>query len=359
MPDCGYCDLDFDNETVLALHRKTKKCRIHRNIAFTCRTCLTPVLGYENTLRHVAACETKKDATIDSVVELVNRMNLGYNLTVDSSGTLLYDKVNDYLHPLNLHCGATVPQKPYLIAKALAKHDVKDVLGCHNLYMNDMFNKILRLTDTYQLMCLKYDFETSMTMLWSSSTYPTIIRRDDSFYILGKVQAQNTNGDKKWYGETVVKFVWFKDPRLAEFFKCMRPLLGDILNLFLRMADWALKKNKIKLKGDKDHEPIIAKTMEEFNLTNLIDNIKKLNCYDTFYSTVAKILAKEEPAALHTNVQHVFKDESAEPFCIVEESLMNMKVPNEISGNMHHLVLYVLPENEKPIFKAKRTMKEG
>ena len=294
MFECTYCNLIFDEKKLLVTHQKTKKCTIHRNIGFVCQKCFKYIKGYANILQHVADCQ--ENLTEEGlVVALVNQLSSNYEVSLqfkdNNSGTINFNRIHNYIHPNVLTCGINVPQKPSMFQKALNKHVDGQIMGSHGHYLNDVFHKIYRLSDAFQFMSVKYDFETLLDVVWFDTTVPCFHVKDNEIYVLGKVQCQNEN-NQKWYGDTfilkdgekIVKCMWYKDADLKRFFVTLKVLLKDLLNLYLNLGNWALKHKKIKVsKQDLTNVGrLISETMREYNFENLVDNIKKLNSYETF-----------------------------------------------------------------------------
>lgn len=366
MFDCTYCNLSFEERRVLLNHQKTKKCITHRNIGFTCQKCFKNIKGYDNTIKHVENCN--ENITEDGLIQaLINQLSLRYNVDLNFSnkneGQINFKRVNNYIHPKKLEGGINVPLKPHLFTKTLNKNLDAQIMGSHGHYLNDIFNQILRLSDTIQFLSVKYDFTTLLSILWLDTPIECFHLKNDDIYVLGKVQAQNIEG-QKWFGDTFIlkddenisKCVWYKDPQLKYFFLNLNPLLKDILNLYLSLGNWILKQKKIKFKSTKDnYEKIIADVMEEYNLSNLVENIQKLSSYETFKSVFNNLLnQKKNGSLLHSNIQHVFKDEML-PLPLIDEhfSLMTMNDPEFNGGNYYYLMDYILPKEEKVIFRSK------
>jgi hypothetical protein len=382
MYKCNYCNLTFEEKKGLSIHQKTKKCITHRDIGFFCRKCFKTITGYENTLKHVSECQEKIDSDIDMITALINQLAIKFdvnlNMENNNNGVITFKKMHNYIHPNKLECGVDIPQRIFLFNKSLNKYTDDQIMGSHNLYLNDIYNKVLRLDEPFQFLSVKYDFEDLMNILWFKGNSCFHIN-NDIIYVLGKVQCQNNN-NQKWFGDTfnlkdnekIVKCVWYKDPHLKQFFSYLKPLLKNILNLYLDLGNWALKQKKIKFKEEIDHktkyflrngennpEPsfykIISDVMVEYNFIKLVDNIKILDCYDTFYSTFKKLLdQKKDKLNLYSNIQHVFKEEMLPSTIINEEySLMIMNNPKFVGGNYYYLMDYILPYSEKKIFRSK------
>lgn len=362
---CDYCDLVFEEKRLFVTHQRTKKCITHRSIGFTCQKCFKNIIGYDNTLKHVTTCEAVEDE-LGMIVALMNQLRLRYkvNLTMenDFEGRIDFKKEFKYVHPTKLDNGVEVPQKPYLFNKYLNKYVDKQIMGGHNLYLNDVQHKILRLSDTFQLLGAKYGFEDFFNILWLETTTPCFHLKDGEIFILGRIQCQNDK-QQKWFGDTfilkenekIIKCEWFKDPQLKYFFSSLTPLIKDLLNLYLKMGNWALKQKKIRFNqttvcGSKDST--IAEVLAEFNLFNLVENIQRLSSHATFHLTLKKkIERKLQGFNLHSNIEHFFEDESLPSN--EEISLMTMS-DHELTGNFFHLMDYILPQSEKNIFRSKK-----
>jgi hypothetical protein len=190
------------------------------------------------------------------------------------------------------------------------------------------------------------------------------LKDQQDIYILGKIQCQNDD-QQKWFGDTfilkesgekIVKCVWYKDPQLKHFFSSLTPLIKDLLNLYLKLGNWALKQKKIRFKQTTDEfqpkDRILADLMVEYNLLNLVENLQKLSSYETFYPIFKNLLdQKLKGSNLHSNIEHVFKDE-IQP-SDETTSLMTMSDPELTTGNYHYLMDYILPQSEKTIFRSK------
>jgi len=372
MIECTYCDLIFEDKKHLGMHQKTKKCVAHRNIGFVCQKCFKCIKGYENTLNHVDKC--KENLTEEGTLKaLINQLSLKYNVDLKldedaNSGMLTFKKLNNYIRPNNVVYDVNVPQKPHLFQKYLDKYTTEQIIGGHNLYINDLHHKIFRVSDAFQFLSIRYTFEDLFNLLWVKTTTPCIYHKDGDIYLLGKVQCRNDDEGRKWFGDTfllksgenVVKCVWYQDNHLTQLFSCFRYILKDLLNLYLTLGNWALKQEKIKIKGKDDLKTkmcMIADVIVKYNLENLVDTIQKLNSYDTFVSHIKKTLTTQG-SILHSNIEHVFKDDiTLSPIIDDDLSLMNMGDPkligSTISGNYYHLMYYILPEPERKIFLSK------
>lgn len=373
MFNCSYCDLEFEEKRLLVTHQKTKKCTTYRSIGFVCQKCFQNIKGYDNTIKHVEAC--KENVSGDGLLQtLINQLSLNYkvDLILDDTvneGRINFKRVHNYIHPKKLECGISVPLKPYLFIKTLNKNNDSQIMGCHGLYLNDVSSQIFRLSDTFQFLSVKYDLVTLMNILWLEVPSKCFYLKDTKIFILGKVQAQN-NEDKKWFGDTfilkddekIIKCVWYQDSHLKSFFSNLNPLLKDILNLYLTLGSWALKQKKIRFKNTTNvpcvpgyYNKIISEIMEEYNLATLVSNIQKLSSYETFYQIFnSELNKKKNGSLLPSNIQHVFKDEIL-PSPLINEnfSLMTMNDPERIGGNYFYLMDYILPEEEKLIFRSK------
>lgn len=366
MFECTYCNLFYEEKKILLAHQKTKKCKAHRQINFICKKCFNVYSGYENILKHVETCETVCN---DHLFSIINQLSSTYSLDIkynkENEGTIHFKKLNVYKHPKCMYSSIILPQKIHLFYKSIGKYDDIKILGSHNGYINDINHKIFRLGDAFQLLCIKYTFKDLMDLLWSPSSSMSCFCIKNDIYILGQVQCKNEI-NQKWFGDTFIlkenenvnKCIWYKDPSLKQFFSLLNPLLKEILNLYLNLCNWILKKKKIAFKFNKEevHKSYcrIDEIIEEYNLQNLVENIQILNCYSTFSSLFKPLLEhyKNTPYMLHTNIQHVFKDELL-PSAINEEySLMTMS-DHELTRNYFYLMDYILPESEKKIFRSK------
>lgn len=368
MFECTYCNLVYEEKKLLLSHQKTKKCKAHRQIGFICKKCFNVYTGYENILKHVETCET---VCADDLFSVINQLSLTYSLDIkynkENEGVIHFKKLNIYKHPKFMSSSIILPQKVHLFIKSIEKHnEVEKILGSHNDYINDINHKIFRLGDAFQLLCIKYPFKDLMNLLWlpSSSTSCFYIEPDLKIvYILGQVQCKNET-NQKWYGDTFIlkenekinKCVWYKDPSLRQFFSLLNPLLKEILNLYLNLCNWILKKKKVTFKFNKEEAyksyDTINEIIEEYNLKNLIENIQILNCYTTFSCLFKSLLEQQKSSSCYSNIQHVFKDELL-PSAINEEySLMSMS-DHELSRNYFYLMDYILPDSEKTIFRSK------
>lgn len=380
MFECTYCDLTFETKSLWCAHQKTKKCTVHRNIGFVCRKCFQTIKGYDNVVKHTSECEENIKDDLSMITSLLK--SLSTTLTFDivynernNEGVINFKKVCNYTHPTKLECGISVPLKMYLFTKTLNKYTDLQLLGSHHLYISDIGNKIVRLSDAFQFMSVKYGFIELLNIIFlQSKVQSCFMCKDGTTYILGKVQCQNAD-NQKWFGDTfnlkegesVVKCVWYRDPDLKQFFNYLKPLLKDILNLYLQLGNWCCKQKKIKLCSkssqryisDKDMSAsgkIISEVMAEYNFTNLIDNIQKLEDYNTFYTTFTSLLKNSESKGLimYTNIQHVFKDDLLpSPTGFEEFSLMCMNNPEYSGKNYDYLMDYILPQSEKLIFRSK------
>ncbi len=368
---CTYCDLTFNDKKLYVSHQKTKKCTIHRNIGFTCQKCFNSIKGYENVLNHVSQCKERVN-NCDMIKALINQLSSHYKVNLiynndKNEGTIDFKLINNYNHPDKLECGLNIPSRLYLVQKYISKYTDEEIIGSHNLYINDIQHKILRLTDTFQFMSIKYDFTNLLKILWVETNIPCFQIINDTIYVLGKVQCQN-NANQKWFGDTfildkeekIVKCIWYKDPYLKQFHSCLTILLKDLLNLYLTIGNWILKRKKIKFKNINDfntRDKLISDIMEEYLYSNLINNIKQLNSYDCFYPIFKNLLDQKfggSKPIFYSNIQHVFKDEILHSsFANEELSLMNMNDPDLVGGNYTHLMDFILPESEKQIFRSK------
>jgi hypothetical protein len=370
MYTCDYCDIVFKEKRLLVTHQRTKKCITHRSIGFTCQKCCKNIIGYDNTLKHVMECKEKIEDDYTSVTTLMNQLSLRYkvNLTMEGNfeGRIDFKRVFNYSHPTELEHGVEVPQRPYLFSRALNKYIDRQIMGSHNLYLNDIQHKILRLSDTFQFMGVKYGFEKFLNILWLETSMPCFHLKDQQdIYILGKIQCQNDD-QQKWFGDTfilkesgekIVKCVWYKDPQLKHFFSSLTPLIKDLLNLYLKLGNWALKQKKIRFKQTTDEfqpkDRILTDLMVEYNLLNLVENLQKLSSYETFYPIFKNLLdQKLKGSNLHSNIEHVFFKDEIRP-SDETTSLMTMSDPELTTGNYYYLMDYILPQSEKTIFRSK------
>jgi hypothetical protein len=369
MFECTFCDISFEDKKLFLAHQKTKKCIIHRHVKFSCDKCLKTIKGYDNTLRHVENCKqvlSEKDQLIAYLNGLSDKFELTLKFETETSGSIDFKKINKYVHPKKFKDGVNIPQKFGLFRKALNKYSDEQFLGSHNLYLNDTFHKIFRISEGFQFLAVKCTFEELFVKLWCNSNM--FYFKDETLYVLGKVQCENEEG-QKWFGDTfvlkenekIVKCVWFKDPDVKRFFLSLSPLLKDILNLYLNLANWALKQKKIKFKGNLTQEKRseitnkINETMVEYSLTILVDNIQKFYNYGTFCTTFHKIVVPQiQGLHLPSNVQHIFKDDLLPQLLPEEFSLMSLNDPDLAGGNFDHLMEYILPECEKEIFRSKK-----
>lgn len=371
MYDCTYCDLTFDTKSALSTHKKTKKCILHKNIGFTCLKCFKNIKGYDNTLKHTSNCSENIDCDLGLLTALINQLSVQYeielNLEDNKNGTINFKKIYNYIHPKKLEYGIGIP-RAYLFYKTLIKYTDDQIMGSHNYYLNDVNNKISRLEESFQFMSVKYSFKDLLNVIWFKTSMSCFQVKDNIVYVLGKIQCQNEEG-KKWFGDTfnlkenekIIKCIWYKDPQLKQFYTCLKPLLKDILNLYLTLGNWALKQKKIKFKENlstkvdtSSNYKIIYNIINEYNFINLVDNIKKLDSYETFYSTFKNLLS-ENSSILHSNIEHVFKDTILpSPLVIDIYSLMIMNNLRFNDNNSRYLIDYILPDSEKLIFRSKQ-----
>jgi hypothetical protein len=377
--------LTFGDKSKLSTHQKTKKCLVHRDIGFICQKCFQNIKGYDNTLKHVSECNENISDDLGMVTALINQLSLRFEVDLNfdnNKGTINLKKMNNYIHPEKLDCGVSVPQRAYLFYKTLVKLSDNQIMGSHNDYLNSVDFKIIRLTEAFQFQSVKYGFEDLLKSVWfSSGSHRCFQLKDDTVYILGKIQCQNNEG-QKWFGDTfnlkknekIVKCVWYRDPQLKQFFALSKSLLKDLLNLYLNLGNWALKQKKIKFTSTSSDlnskYKTIVDVMVEYNFLNLVENIKKLDSYETFHSTFKNLLNKDggdnhvlsgrgrrwgfSPIVIHDNVQHIFKDEDLpSPWVSEEFSLMTLNNPEYVGGNYYYLMDYILPESEKAIFRSK------
>lgn len=371
MYTCNYCDFIFEEKKSLTIHQKTKKCIVHRDIGFVCQKCFKDIKGYDNTLKHVSECKENIDSDLGLLTSIINQLSTRFEINLNlendnNNGTISFKKLNNYNHPKKLDDGASIPQKTYLFQKVLNKCNDEQILGSHNHYLNDVFSKIARLDESFRLLSVKYGFEDLLKIVWLQTDMSCFQLKDGNIYVLGKVQCQNNDG-QKWFGDTfnlkndekIIKCIWYKDPQLKQFYSCLKPLLKDILNLYFELGGWVLKQKKIKFKESTDLESkykIINDLMVEYNFTNLINNVKKLDSYDIFFQTFEPMLIKmvNKNHMLYSNIVHVFKDELLPSIMIDEEySLMTMNNPKFMNGNYYYLMDYILSDAEKIIFRSK------
>jgi hypothetical protein len=226
-------------------------------------------------------------------------------------------------------------------------------MGSHNNYLNSVDFKIIRLTEAFQFQSVKYGFEDLLKFAWfNSGDHGCFQLKDDIVYILGKIQCQNNEG-QKWFGDTfnlkknekIVKCVWYQDPQLKQFFALSKSLLKDLLNLYLNLGNWALKQKKIKFTSSSDLNSkykTIVDVMVEYNFLNLVENIKKLDSYETFHSTFKNLLNKNK-GIIFDNIQHIFKDKDLpSPWISEEFSLMTLNNPEYVDGNYYYLMAQTL-----------------
>lgn len=367
MYKCEYCNLPFQEKKQLITHQKTKKCTVHRNIGFFCQKCFISIKGYDNILKHVSDCEVIADEVTSLTTLVTSLFSNRFDIKIDENkGIIEFKKVYNYTHPIKLEYGVNIPLKTYLFKKNLIKYSDDQLLGSHHYYLNDIHNKISRVSEGFQFLSVKYNFEEFLTHVWlKSNTQLSFYLKNENIYILGKIQCQNDKG-QKWFGDTfnlkdnekIIKCLWYQDNTLKQFFGCLKPLLKDILNLYLLLGNWSLKQKKIKLYKLNLEEPsnykIIEDTMNEYGFFNLIENIKKLESFDTFSTTFKKLLKLNLQTQLYTNIQNVFKDELLpSQFANEEVSLMCMNNPEFSGNNYDYLMDYILPQSEKLIFRSK------
>jgi hypothetical protein len=361
---CSYCNLGFIDKKKLTIHQKTKKCLVHRHIGFTCQKCFAAVTGYDNIVQHVQHCDaTETLATvIVSVVDLLQRYDLEAVVVFDScdNGTIHFKQVCKYVHSVSNTTDTSSKMCKLLKRPALWMKAAEKYVRCEFYnYINDVFNNMLRLSDTFQILVFKHPWIEVFRKLWVDTPTPCVIQVDQDFYILSKVQCRNSHG-QKWFGdttllnedETVFRRVWTKDPGLKNFSLLLQSLLKDALNLFLILGNWILKKKKIKFKKSTnpvDGLALIDASLHEFGLGNLVENIKTLDDYDRWFEGTRHLI----PTSLckYANVEDVFESEGA--FGIAAISLMNMNNPELTGSNYDHLMHYVLQECEKHIFLSK------
>ena len=94
--------------------------------------------------------------------------------------------------------------------------------------------------------------------------------------------------------------------------------------------------------------------MIEYNLINLVDNLKNFQNFEKFSKTFKNCLKNFTPQVLHSNIQHIFKDEELpSSFNNNEFSLMTLNDHELTGGNYVYLMYYILPEEERIIFLSK------
>ncbi|ABF82042.1 hypothetical protein MIV012R [Invertebrate iridescent virus 3] len=372
MFECTHCDLHFESKSKLATHQKTKKCTAHRFLGFTCQKCWDHVKGYENALNHVAKCGQKLQ-TFEGIQALVAQLALHYKCEVvfdheNGKGQINFQKVFNYTHPSNLQemREPIEPRSMHVWYKMLRKYSDQYLLGGHGLYLNDINYTLFRLSDAFKFLAAKYDARTLLKMLWIEPTYKLFHVKDGIVYVLGKIQSQTQEG-RKWFGdtfclqrnETIVKCLWYRDPTLEQLWSNTIPLLKEILNLYLDLGTWLLKRKNIKLKNDhKIHhncKTIIENVFKEYDVTNLIENITVLNSRQTFTTMFREILTQhQKDLRLPSNIHHVFKDDLLPSSLGGQEfSLMTMTEQKISGGNQYHLMYHILPESERPMFETK------
>lgn len=368
MYECTFCNLSFDIKHSLVLHQKTKKCILHRHIDFRCTKCFQVIVGYDNILHHTTICQEEINSDLGMIQALMKQLSLKYEISLQMKdnqleGTISFKRLYNYNHPKQLNCGITIPLKLNIFDK-LKLYTDEQILGSHNHYLNDIFNKISRLEEPFKFLSLKYNFEKFMNIIWLNTSMSCLYFKDNSLYTLGKIQCQNSE-NKSWFGDTfnlkedekIIKCIWYKDPQMKYFYSYLKPLLKGLLNLYLDFCGKILKQKKIKLKATldlKEKYKIISQIIDEFNLINLVQNIQILDCYKTFF-LIFKNLLKNNGFILHTNIEHVFKDKCLPyPLIFEEYSLMVMNDQKFTDENYKYLLDYILPDSEKNIFRTKQ-----
>ena len=169
MYNCTHCDLTFESKGNLATHQKTKKCLLHKDINFICKKCFKIIIGYDNTLKHTSECQENITTELGIITALVNQLSLKYKVDLtledDNNGTISFKKMYNYIHPKKLEYGLNIPQRTYLFYKTLMKHTDDQIIGSHNHYLNDVYNKIARLNEPFQFLSVKYGFEDLMKII--------------------------------------------------------------------------------------------------------------------------------------------------------------------------------------------------
>jgi hypothetical protein len=362
------------------------------------------VTGYDNILQHVQDCDVIENCDVietqigavrnmrkhvASVVAQLERCDFETTVVFDDSsgdgGVIHFKQVCKYTHP-KLSTSDTASKicklvkRPALWMKAVVDRQVE----VNNHYINDVFNNMLRLSETFQILAFKHKWVEVFRQLWVDTPTPCVIRYNQDFYILSKVQCRNSQG-QKWFGDTsllnedeiVVRRVWTKDPGMKHFSSLLQSLLKDVLNLFLTFGNWVLKQKKIKLKKTTlfdEGDVLIGASLNEFGLSNLVDNIKLLDDYDQWFEVTNKLvpdcvrnpapairpvpsrvgttLGKGADLRRYENVEDIFEDEG-KLSGIPPISLMNMNNPELTGANYNHLMYYVLQDCEKNIFLSK------
>lgn len=367
MFECTYCDLTFNEKKLFSAHQKTKRCLNHRYLGFTCKKCLKSITGYDNALNHTTNCdEPESTQPTDKLIKVINQLAEHFKMTINfenglDEGTITFQKTVVYKHPSILTHGIPIAAKPTLFYKTLEKLSIDNadsIIGSHNLYLNDMHHKILRLNDSFQHLGAKCNFEELCKILWLNSPTSCFQLYENRVYILDKVQCQNQNG-QKWYGdtftltpgETIVKCVWHADPYLKQFYKKLSVLIKDLLNLYLVLGNWCLKKKKIKIVSLDECDAVLSDVMEEFHNTNLVTNLKLFSLYESFFPRFKQLLVKWLRPNKYSNIEYIYKDEAI-PF-FEDISLMELVDPSLTGGNYYYLMYYILPDYEKPIFLSK------
>lgn len=369
MLECQYCNLSFTEKKLLAAHQKTKKCTTHRFVYFQCRNCFISISGYDNAMAHQTLCQsTEPDANklIAAFIEQMKqfKFDIKYNHNQENAeGQITFKKTNNYQHPTNLESGLVCPQKFSLYQKTY-QHSDDLILGSNNLYLNDIFFKILRISDASQLLACKYDWSVFIDTMFFDSPFSVFNLKEDSIFVLGKIQCENQNGDK-WYSDTfelkkdekLVKLFWYRDSDLRQTFTNFGILVKDLLNLYLELGNQLLKKEKISFKKIKEEDTTerIKNVFCKYNLSLLVQNIQKMGDYDIFRETfMNKIKQQQQQVSTpFDNLKYTFKEEVLPAKLNEAYSLMNMS-NIELKNNFHYLMYYILPDNEKQMFVHKQ-----
>ncbi|AHL67576.1 hypothetical protein DH26_gp083 [Chloriridovirus anopheles1] len=212
MFECHHCNLFFKEKKLLAAHQKTKKCTMHRDINFQCKKCFVFISGYDNIMAH--QCNEQTDIgdssakLINSLIEQLKKFDFDIDFKINDSftnGHIIFKKMNNYQHPTQIDHGLTCPQKLSLYQKIGTKED-NVILGGNNLYLNNIFFKILHISDSFQILASKYPWNTFVDILWFNSPPFSIFSRErsedkENIYVLGKVQSEDKLG-QKWYSDT-------------------------------------------------------------------------------------------------------------------------------------------------------------
>jgi hypothetical protein len=313
--------------------------------------------------------QVKDRVDLNFIVDLLKTLKYKTTLEISQTitgvaGTITFEKLNEYVHPYDLNDQDHTTHKredarSYL--KASTQRTENELTGRHLMYLNDVGSESVRISESFKAMSIKTDFIGLMRAFWFDSANSPIFNNDYGTYVLGRVQCQNSDG-RKWYGDTrtlkpfekVVKCVWYRDDNFYKFYTYMQPLITDVFNVYLLMGNWALKKKKISFKVDSHSDQIIKNILEEFGLTNLANNLRCLATREIFLDKLRDL--PKTTRKLYTNMRHVFEDaaQGEEDQDYENMSLMNLREHHELSsGNNYHLILYVLPPEEKLLFASK------